>query len=239
MFRLLISLSVFIAMLTTAIAQDNQVVNKAKIIEDRTKKAISSLKDEEKKQNSHLQRLKNGIFDKNIKDVMIPANVKQPIRFPNKEAKDKTIDSANKKLSETKDQLKKYTDGTEFYYGSLSYPPKIGDFGKVYPNDTIVNVRQVIDKNTMLIRVYYIVKGVKILGKPGNQVVVNDFQTKEVMLMVKSLSTKGATDGAGFDLPQIFEVTGTETYNTTFGSSNTVFIIEPIDTKKLEAHLKK
>jgi hypothetical protein len=239
MFRTLIAMSVFAAMLTTAVAQDDPVAKKAKLVEDRTKKVIDGLKEEEKKQDVHLQRLKKGILDKTAKGVMMPANEKQPVRFPNKDAKDKTVDTAEKKLTETKDRLKKYTDGTEFYYGVLDYPPKIGDFGKVYHGDTIVNVRQVIDKNTMLIRVYYTVKGVKILGKPGNQVVVDDFQTKEVMLMVKGFPTKGATDGAGFDLPQVFEVTDTETYKTALGGSNTVFVIEPMDTKKIEAHLKK
>lgn len=105
-------------------------------------------------------------------------------------------------------------------------------------NDNKVNVRQVIDKTTMLIRVFYVVEGVKVVGRPGNQIVQKDFQTKEILLMVKNLPNKGATDGAGFDLPQVFEVTDTQTYKTVTGT-NTVFVIEPMDTKKIEAYLKK
>jgi hypothetical protein len=231
------------------------VDKKAKLVEERTKKVIDGatknidrLKEEEKKQDAHLQRLKKGVINRNAKGVTIPANEKQAVTFPNKEAKDKAVDAAEKQLTKTKDEIDKfsdaikgYKDGTKFYYGVLDYPPKIGDFGKLYPGDTIVNVRQVIDKNTMLVRVYYSVPGFKVLGggPPVKKRVVNTLETKEIMLMVKGVSTKGATDGAGFDLPQVFEVTDTETYKTAVGGSNTVFVIEPMDTKKIEAQLKK
>jgi flavin-binding protein dodecin len=102
MFRTLVALLMFAAMLTTAYAQDDPVAKKAKLVEDRTKKVIDGLKEEEKKQDAHLQRLKKGVLDKTAKGVRMPANEKQPVRFPNKDAKDKAVENAEKKLTETK-----------------------------------------------------------------------------------------------------------------------------------------
>lgn len=239
MIRPLLVLYVLSSLLSAAAAEDDSLINKSKLVVNRTKKIIDSLNKEEKKQDDYLKRLKKGVLDKTTKGVTMPVNEKQLIRFPNKETKDITIKNADKNLTEMKSRLEKYKDGTEFYYGVLNYPPKIGDFGKVYHDETIVNVRQVIDKNTMLIRVFYTIDGVEILGKPGNQVAMDTFQTKEIILMVQNFSTKGATDGAAFDLPQVFEVTNTKIYRTASGGSNTVFVIEPMDTKKIEEYLKK
>lgn len=240
MIRPLLVLYVLASLLSAASAEDDSLINKSKLVVDRTKKIMDSLNKEEKKQDDFLKRLKKGVIDKTTKGVTMPVNEKQLIRFPNKETKDITVKNADKNLTETKSRLEKYKYGTEFYYGVLNYPPKIGDFGKVYHDETIVNVQQVIDKNTMLIRVFYTIDGgVKIIGKPGNQVARDTFQTKEIILMVQSFPTKGATDGAGFDLPQVFEVTNTKTYSTALGGSNTVFVIEPMDTRKVEEYLKK
>ena len=57
--------------------------------------------------------------------------------------------------------------------------------------------------------------------------------------MVKNVPNTGAADGLGFDLPQVFEVTGTQTYKTEGGGSNTVFVVEPLDTEPIEEYLKK
>lgn len=239
MLRSLVVCLLFVVTISIVAAQGDPLAQKTKLVEDRTKKAIDGLKQQEKQQDDHLQRLKKGVIDKSAKGVMMPASEKQLIRFPSKDAKDKMVDNAQSNLTETKDRLKKYMDGTEFYFGVIDYQKiKIGDFGRVYYDNSKVNVLQVIDKNSMLVRVYYTVKGFKVLGKPGNQTVVDDFQTKELTLMVKGVSTKGATDGAGFDLPQVFEVTNTETYKTA-GGSNTVFVIEIMDTSKIEGRLKK
>lgn len=238
MVRAFIVFSVFATTMGLTLAQSDSVKDKANLVELRTKKIIDNLKEAEKKENDHLQRAKKGVIDKKSKGVIMPANDKMPIRFPSKEEKEKTVQKTEDRLIEMKNQIKKYVEGTEFYYGILNYPPKIGDFGKIYSGDTIVNVKQVIDKNIMLINVYYTINATKIIGKPGNQTPISDFKTNKMILMVKGVSTKGATDGLAFDLPQIFEVIGTETYKNVLGGSNTVFVIEPIETKNIDAYLR-
>lgn len=239
MLRSLVAVTVLMPVLAVAQDKEDPVAKRAELVQDRTNAVVDRLKEQEKKQNAHLQRLKKGRINKNARGVMIPANEKQPIIFPSKDAKKKAVTDAQTKLNATKDRIKKYKDGSEFYYGVLNYPPKIGDFGKLYSGDRRVNVKQVIDDKTMLVNVYYVVEGVKVLGRPGKETVVKDFQTKQIVLMVKNLPNKGATDGAGFDLPQVFEVTDTQTYKTVVGGSNTVFVIEPLDTKTIEEYLKK
>lgn len=48
-------------------------------------------------------------------------------------------------------------------------------------------------------------------------------------ILVRGVSTKGVVDDMAIELPQVFEVTDTETYGTADGGTNTVFVVEPID----------
>lgn len=203
-------------------AADTVAEKRAKLVQERTKEIIKTLREQETTQTSFLQRLKKGIIDKNAKGTTVPANPKERITFASKEVKKQALFDAEAELAETQARIKKYRNGSDYYYGTLKYPPKIADFGNVYPIEMKVNVKQVIDGNTMLINVYY----------------VSNSQTEGIILMVKNVSTKGVTDGAGINLPHVFEVVDTQTYKTATGS-NTVFVIEPLDTKSIENLLTK
>lgn len=240
MFRTRIALFLLPGLLAAAAPPDDRVAAAAKRVADRTQEAINKLTEDVKSQTVSLKRFRSGVIDRTAKTTIIPSNEKQPVRFPSKADKDETVAAAERSLAGMNERLKRYADGTEFVYGTLTYPLTIGDFGQIYAGTPRVNVQQVVDANTMLIRVSYSVPAFKILGsQPGRQTVVESFQTEQITLMVKGVSTKGATDGAGFDLPQVFEVTGTKTYRTVGGGSNTVFVVEPLDTERVEAYLRQ
>lgn len=210
-------------------AQDGEVTNKATLVKERTTKMINDLKEAEKNQTVHLKRVKQGVIDKTERTMVIPATKTKPIRFPNKNIKDKNIENAEQQLIKLQDKIKHYNNGEKFYYGVLNYPPKIGDFGQVEYGNTRVHVYQVINENSMLIKTAYPDKARYADNKP---------RSITLFLMVKGISTKGATDRTGFDLPQVFEITDTETYETIDGS-NTVFIITPMNTKEIEEFLRQ
>ncbi len=206
----------------------------------RTEKAIIQAKKTEKEQVAFLIRLKKGTLDRNVKGLTFEPNSNRPVKFQNKAQKDEEIARAEAKLSQLKAKLKRYASGEEYEYGSLldGRSPKLGDFGKFL---VPVNVRQVIDKNSMLVRSSYSYEVLKVFGSPSNggQVVIPTFESQEVILMVKDTPTKGAVDNGPFELEQVFQLTDTETYNTSGGGSNTVFVATPLNTKKVEEFLKK
>ncbi len=242
MLRSLLAGFALIALAATAAAQEatNDVADKAaRTVADRTKKAVDDLKDAAKSQDDRLRRLEKGVIDRSIRGTTIPADAKKPVRFPSKTIKDKAVAAAQQKQAEAQAKLDKAVKGDVLHTGSLSYPTKVGDVGTIHPAETGVNVKQVIDKTTMLIRVHYAVPSRRVVGRPGSEVVLDDFVRKEVVLMVKGVPTDGATNGAGFELPQPFVVTGTKTYRTAAGGSGTVFVVEPLDTKKVKAFLAK
>lgn len=239
MLKTLAASVVVITSLAVAQDTDNTAEKRAGVVQDRTNKIIDVLRESTKKQGRFLQRLKKGSIDKNVDRIAVPVDERQRITFPSKDAKSKHIAHTEAEIAETNKRLKEYVSGSEFYYGVIEYPPKIGDFGTLYSGGSKVNVEQVIDDKTLLVNVFYSVEGYKVIGTIGNETVVSDSKSKRIVLMVKNVPTKGATDGAGFDLPQVFEVTDTETYETTLGGSNTVFVVEPLNTEAIEEHLKR
>lgn len=58
----------------------------------------------------------------------------------------------------------------------------------------------------------------------------------DVLFMLKGVSTKGWTDGSETPLEDLFEVTGTTTYDTVSGATRTVFVVEPEPKEHREAH---
>ena len=158
MTRTLIAVTILLPVLAVAQSQEDQVGERAMLVQERTKAVVENLKEEEKKQIAHLRRLRNGTVKMNARGVMIPVNNKQRIIFPSWDAKKKAIADAQARLETLKDRVKRYKKGAAFYYGVLDYPPKIGDFGTLYAGTTGVNVKQVLDEETMLINVYYLVR---------------------------------------------------------------------------------
>ncbi len=56
---------------------------------------------------------------------------------------------------------------------------------------------------------------------------------------VSGVSTAGLVDGKKVELPQVFRITGTKTYKTAIGGSNTVFVFSPVDMEKMQPYLEK
>ena len=84
---------------------------------------------------------------------------------------------------------------------------------------------QVIDESTMLVQAFF----------PGEN---NRMASEKIIVRIRNVNTKDATDGREFDLPQVFEIADTSTYKTATGS-NTVFLLEPLNVEAIEAILKK
>jgi hypothetical protein len=233
------------ALFATAIpsSQDDHdvLVNRAREVMSRTEAyygPINELKKKAEEQEAQLERLKSGKVDKNIRETRVPTDEKFPIRFPSQAAKQAAVEQVEQALKKTNTDLSNYKERPEFYYGILNYPPKEGDFGRVYPGEPSVNVAQVIDGTTMLVRVYYGGGMTPRVGANGRYSGFQRVEPSEIVLMVKGVSTAGATDGKGFPLPQVFEVSGTEKYKTAIGGSNTVFVVKPLDTEKVETYIR-
>ncbi len=65
------------------------------------------------------------------------------------------------------------------------------------------------------------------------------YDDKDQLVMVLGVSTEGLTDDDGKVLNGIFEVSDTVTYPTAIGGSKTVLVLEPFNTKAVEAFLNK
>lgn len=211
------------------VADDDPVSIAAKLVEERTNAAADRLAEKEVEQRGELERIRNGrIEPKAKKAVNLPGGT-APKVYPSKKAKESAVSEAEAALAATQSKLARYRNGAEYVYGSLTYPTKVGDYGTIYRGDSKVKVAQVIDGSTMIITVYYEPSEARVPGRRVNATALS--------MKVKGVSTHGATDDAGFELPMIFRVSGTETIATVGGGSRTMFVLEPIDKKAVEAYL--
>jgi hypothetical protein len=141
--------------------------------------------------------------------------------FPSKEAKETTITELTDKVKETKDHIKRLKSREELVFPDLEANSRVGDFGQ-FPNKSIP-VIQIIGTERLLC----------ILSKPTIQ------SSKRTTVMVYGVDTTGWVDGQSFDCDSVFEITGTETYGTDSGGSQTVFVLKPLDTAPIIELLKK
>jgi hypothetical protein len=204
-------------------------------LRENTDKAIKDLEAQIKKRENAIAQLKFAKIDSRARGITYPADPKGVATCPSKEARDRAMAEVQARLDECKARLKELKGGG-VWIGDLEYPVKVGNIGKLPNGDKAVNVVQVIDAKTMLVRVLHSVPaGVDIRGKPGSgQIAIPRNETKETILMVRDVSTAGAADGQGFALPQTFRVAGTETYKTETGSSRTVFVVKPMSSEELK-----
>lgn len=107
--------------------------------------------------------------------------------------------------------------------GKLTERMKVGSIGTMPGR---IRVEQVAGPGDCIGKVSFGFSG--LVGKTA----VNSWVEKT--LWIKA-DTAGMTDGAGATLEGIWEVTGTKTYTTVLGGSNTVMVLEQLDSKAFEA----
>jgi hypothetical protein len=114
----------------------------------------------------------------------------------------------------------------------LDYPPKVGMIGRL--SGTTCGVDQVIDEDEMIVTASWAQKTVVV----RNNVALPSAKTVQADFWVKGVSTAGLTDDRGAELKDVFEVTGTKQYETVFGSTRTILVLEPFDLQRVEPYRK-
>lgn len=156
---------------------------------------------------------------------------KDGIYFASEAQRQAAIKKIELSLTPHRDLLKKLESGEGVEAGMLPYPPKLNSVGQLPAGMGNTNIRTVIDDKNLLARCYFSEPDFENQG--GKAVAVN--RLRETILWVKGVPTKGAVDGLGFSLPQIFKVTDTKKHPDV----GTVFVVEPIDLAAIKAELAK
>jgi hypothetical protein len=214
-------MSIFAVAVLTGNADDDPIAAKARRVWELTQQESEDTKAWIKTQKLYINRLKRARVGSMVNGIIIDG---QTLKFPDKASKEAAIAEAEKALADAEARIKEYQDGRRWEYGYLTLPPKIGDFGQVLDQAWVV---QIINENTMLVRMYY-------ESRSGNPL-----RSEPILLMVRNYPNAGATDDAEIKLQGVFEVTGRETYKTVLGGTNTVLVIQPLNTKEIEEFLKK
>jgi hypothetical protein len=141
--------------------------------------------------------------------------------FSSKEAREESVKELTSKIDQLTKDIKSIDDRESVVFPNLSGNMEVGDFGVFFGNK--IRVSQIIDAKTMRAE----------LVDP--RVGVN----KRINVMVRGMSTSGMVDDQTFACETVFEVTGTETYNTAIGGTQTVFVLKPLDTDPIVELIQK
>ena len=150
----------------------------------------------------------------------IPVLKWKSITFPNVESKARKISSTESELEEIRRERIKYS--SELYYDRLEFPLKVGDFGELLSQ---IQVKKIIDSETMLIEV--------IFYRVFRHVIGRNLLKERINLLVKNVSTSEAVVDENVELSLVFQITGKQKHETESGVEK-IFVLEPIDTKKIE-----
>jgi hypothetical protein len=142
-------------------------------------------------------------------------------QFSSKDAREEAVKELTAEVDQLTQEIKSINKRESFVFPNLSGNMKVGDFGVFFGNK--IRVSQIIDAKTMRAE----------LVDP--RVGVN----KRINVMVRGMSTSGMVDDQTFACDTVFEVTGTETYNTAIGGTQTVFVLKPLDTDPIVELIQK
>lgn len=103
-------------------------------------------------------------------------------------------------------------------------------------------VRQVIDKENMLVDLSWVVPSHKVYGTTGNSTVVKTVDEKNVLVWIQGMNTSKFADGDDVweyaDPNLVFKANGTKTYRTQ-GGSNSVPVLAVIDMTPYEDYFNR
>ena len=191
------------------------IVRRSKEVVAKTSAEILRLEDYLEKLKLRLKSTKRAKVNRNLRSSTTDS---KGMTYPSKEIKAEEVAKAEAELGKIDTKLQLMKKGELWDYGVLETPLKIGGFGRLQLGRA--NVFQVIDSNHVILKSGY-----------TSQTIPRTF---DEFLVMAHFDTKGLTDGAGVDLPEVFEIFGTTTYSTAIGGSNTIFEIRPLDTKPIE-----
>jgi hypothetical protein len=114
----------------------------------------------------------------------------------------------------------------------LRFPPEVGAIGRL-PRLTC-HVDQILTEREMLVRCFFSLKvtTVQHFRSQGETVV------RPVEFLVRGLPTGQTHEGTDLQLIDVFEITGTKTYQTTDGRSKTIWIMSPFDMRVIAPYFK-
>lgn len=137
------------------------------------------------------------------------------MEFKSKEARQEVVDELTANVEKLNEDIKSIDNRTTVVFPSLSAIMETGDFGVFFGKK--IHILQIIDEKTMRAE----------LRDPRIEV------NRNIRVMVKNFSTSGMVDDQTVDCDTVFEVTGTETYQTAVGGTQTVFVLKPLDLKPI------
>jgi hypothetical protein len=85
----------------------------------------------------------------------------------------------------------------------------------------------------MLVRCFFHVQVVTVHNFKGQREIVKE----SVPCVIRGLDTSKSREGTDFETDGLYEVLGTETYQTSGGKSRQLVVLRPFDRKSLEKYL--
>jgi hypothetical protein len=114
---------------------------------------------------------------------------------------------------------------------TISFPPQVGAIGRL-PGESC-HVDQIVSAKEMVVRCFFQVPVVTVRNFKGQREIVEE----SVPCVIRGLHTSKFREGTDFETDSLYEVVGTETYQTAGGKSRQLVVLRPFDRKTLEKYL--
>jgi hypothetical protein len=137
---------------------------------------------------------------------------------------------AARRIKSMEDDLQVLKANKQPVVSTLSFPPEIGAIGRV-PRLSW-HIDQIVSDREMIVRCFFNVRTTvvrRFVGRPETKV-------QPVSFAVRGIETKNLREGSDPPVPQVFEITGRETYSLSGGGSTSVWILEPFDMAAVVAY---
>ncbi len=135
-----------------------------------------------------------------------------------------------RRIKSIEDDLQVLKANKQPVVSTLSFPPEIGAIGRVPRLNW--HIDQVVSDREMIVRCYFNVRTTAV----RRFVVRGETKVQSVSFVVRGIETKDLREGSDPPVPQVFEITGRETYSLAGGGSTSIWILEPFDMTVVQAY---
>jgi hypothetical protein len=142
-----------------------------------------------------------------------------------------TTADSNRQIADLERQLKFLETTPLPVIPTISFPPQVGTIGRL-PGESC-HVDQIVSAREMLVRCFFQVQVVTVHNFKGQRENVEE----SVPCVIRGLDTSRSREGTDFETDGLYEVLGTEVYQTAGGKSRQLVILRPFDRKSLEKYL--
>lgn len=146
-------------------------------------------------------------------------------------AKSTTTADSSRQIADLERQLKFLETTPLPVMPTISFPPQVGTIGRL-PGESC-HVDQIVSTHEMLVRCFFHVPVVTVQNFKGQREIV----AESVPCVIRGLDTSKGREGTDFETDGLYEVLGTETYQTAGGKSRQLVVLRPFDRKSLEKYL--